>query len=461
MEKTEHGHLTWEPDIRSLEKPYFLGIYHAMEEDIRMGKLPPHTKLPPQRKLAEYLGLNLGTVTRAFRLCEQNGLTYAVTGKGTYVAPGELVQDAPPAQEEESYIDMGRIDSSFCLQPMLMENMRATLQRAGAESCLSQAPPLGMPRHLWAAQKWFARFSLYPKPGEIAVCAGTQAAFTALLTALFSPGDKIAVDSYTNPAFAGAAVRLGLRLVAVAGDGGGMRADQLRKQCNLHHIKGVYLSPSGSNPTNVLMSEKRRKELAEVMEKNKLLILEDDAYGFLSDGQKPLASMLPQQTFFISALPEALSQAMGVTFLSFPKEYAQQIAESLYFTVQSVAPVQVQMAVDMLESGALDTIISQKRRRSEERNDLFAVYFPDCFSGSHPLGLFRWLPLPQGVDGSLFEKKAMRQGLAVRCSSRFALGREEAQYIRVAICTPKDIATLEKGLGLLRRLWEQAHHEMR
>ena len=52
-----------------------------------MAYLSPNTKLPPQRELADYLDINLSTVTRAFKICEVKGLIYAVTGSGTFVAP--------------------------------------------------------------------------------------------------------------------------------------------------------------------------------------------------------------------------------------------------------------------------------------------------------------------------------------------------------------------------------------
>ena len=44
--------------------------------------------LPPQRALAQALEVNLSTVTRAYKEIEQKGLVYAVTGRGTFVAPG-------------------------------------------------------------------------------------------------------------------------------------------------------------------------------------------------------------------------------------------------------------------------------------------------------------------------------------------------------------------------------------
>lgn len=65
----------------------YLSIANLLEQDIINGSLAPNVKLPPQRELADYLDLNLSTITRAFKICELKGLIYAVVGRGTFVSP--------------------------------------------------------------------------------------------------------------------------------------------------------------------------------------------------------------------------------------------------------------------------------------------------------------------------------------------------------------------------------------
>ena len=65
-------------------------------------------KLPPQRELADFLDLNLSTITRAYKLCELKGLLYAVTGRGTFVSSGIHAQDTFLDQDLTA-IEMGMI----------------------------------------------------------------------------------------------------------------------------------------------------------------------------------------------------------------------------------------------------------------------------------------------------------------------------------------------------------------
>ena len=72
--------MTWKPDKQLLKAPLYTSLAKLLEKDIIEGRLTAETKLPPQRELADFLDLNLSTVTRAFKLCEQKGLIYAIIG---------------------------------------------------------------------------------------------------------------------------------------------------------------------------------------------------------------------------------------------------------------------------------------------------------------------------------------------------------------------------------------------
>ena len=47
--------LTWKPDRRRLKRPIYQSLSQQLEQDIADGSLPPGTKLPPQRELADFL----------------------------------------------------------------------------------------------------------------------------------------------------------------------------------------------------------------------------------------------------------------------------------------------------------------------------------------------------------------------------------------------------------------------
>lgn len=81
----ENYPMSWKPSINKNERPIYQAIAGQLEEDILNGVLLPGTKLPPQRELADFLDLNLSTISKVFKVCELKGLLSAAVGSGTYV----------------------------------------------------------------------------------------------------------------------------------------------------------------------------------------------------------------------------------------------------------------------------------------------------------------------------------------------------------------------------------------
>ena len=75
----ENYPLSWIPPWRRNEAPLpkgplYLALAAALEADIASGRLPPGTKLPPQRELADYFDVDFTTLTREADLCRAKNL---------------------------------------------------------------------------------------------------------------------------------------------------------------------------------------------------------------------------------------------------------------------------------------------------------------------------------------------------------------------------------------------------
>ena len=46
--------MSWKPERSRLKRPIYLSLAEQLEKDIAAGFLPPDTKLPPQRELADF-----------------------------------------------------------------------------------------------------------------------------------------------------------------------------------------------------------------------------------------------------------------------------------------------------------------------------------------------------------------------------------------------------------------------
>ncbi len=67
-------------------------IYEQLVEKIKIliieNVLKPNEQMPTVRELASQLTINPNTVQRAYRILEEEGYIYSVTGKGNFVSDG-------------------------------------------------------------------------------------------------------------------------------------------------------------------------------------------------------------------------------------------------------------------------------------------------------------------------------------------------------------------------------------
>src|SRR5580698_10033606 len=84
MPKPIHA-TSWMPRLSRNSGPLYLAIADAVAADIAAGTLEPGMRLPPQRALADVLGIDFTTVTRAYAEARRRGLVEGRVGLGTYV----------------------------------------------------------------------------------------------------------------------------------------------------------------------------------------------------------------------------------------------------------------------------------------------------------------------------------------------------------------------------------------
>ncbi len=85
--------------------PIYLQICRTIKEMILSGFLPDGYKLPPERKLAEQLGVNRSTVLNAYRELKAGGLVDSHVGQGTVVAGFDAMDETEPAARGRTRLD--------------------------------------------------------------------------------------------------------------------------------------------------------------------------------------------------------------------------------------------------------------------------------------------------------------------------------------------------------------------
>ena len=99
----------WWPTLPPDAEPKYQALLDALLRDVESGTLPPGTRLPPQRELAERLRVAIGTVGRAYAEAEQRGVVSGEVGRGTFVrGPEPGLEYGAVDDEDAEVIDLSK-----------------------------------------------------------------------------------------------------------------------------------------------------------------------------------------------------------------------------------------------------------------------------------------------------------------------------------------------------------------
>ncbi|ATH91874.1 GntR family transcriptional regulator [Bacillus glycinifermentans] len=453
----DHYPMSWKPDKKALKRPYYYSIAELLEQDIVNGFLAPGTKLPPQRELADFLDLNFTTVTRAYKLCEFKGLIYAITGSGTFVSPNAARSITISADNITNLIDFGFVASFEQTNGNVSELMQKVAEKSYLDKLLNYNDPTGIPHQKTAGLNWMESFGIQADQEHMAIVSGAQNALAIALTALFEPGNRIATDLYTYSNFIELAKMLHVQLVPIPGDQFGMLPDELEKQCCQTKIHGVFLMPSCCNPTTIMISDFRKHELAAVIRKHHLILIEDDIHAFLtagiiSDYQKPMFNLLPDQSVYICSTSKSICSGLRVAYMVYGDAFRQNILQSIFNVNVKTSSLDAEVVTELILSGKAHEIVSQKKQLAQSANEIYSDYFPPSQPGEHPLSFYRWLSIEENVDSSQLEADLKMRGIRVFHSDRFLSGQTvREKYLRIALSSTNSLEELKVGLDILKQ----------
>lgn len=446
--------MAWKPVLKRNLQPLYISLAMQLEEDIASGKLLPGTKLPPQRELADFLDINVSTVSRAFKICSRKGLLSGCVGSGTYVSYNisTNIFDTP-VQNEVKLIELGSMTPETIPQEEMVSLLQKMMQEPDFDMLFQYSNSI--PKwHKEAAAKLLYRAGCLTNQEQVIFASGGQNSIAAVFVALFQPGDRLGVDPLVYPGIKSAARLFGIQLVAVAQKNNEMSEEGLRYAIQNEAIKGIYIMPEAQNPTTYTMSAKCRIMIARVAKETGLLVIEDGINNLLS--QKSLNTVFseaPENTIFTLSLSKTINPALRLAYMAVPKQYQSELEDALYNINLSQSALLTELASRLIVSGKLDALLSRRRKGIALRNQLTDRILGDYEILGSEESLSRWLLLPAGMTGIQFEQLALKHGVFVYGSERFAVGKDApVGAVRLAVCAPKSLEELERGLLILKDL---------
>lgn len=427
----ENYPMSWKPKLEKTNKPIYLSLADQLEKDIANGVLLPGTKLPPQRELADFLDINVSTISRAFKVCEKKGLLSGAIGSGTFVSYDVNANIFMTPDHVSHLVEMGSMmpETEAVSKGKIIELLQKMIAEPDFEKLLQYGSLEG---RAWQR--------------EAAVLAG-----------LFQPGDKIGTDPLTYPGIKSAAKMLGIQLVPIKHENNEISEEGLLYACKNENIKGVYIIPNYQNPTTHIMSEDCRRMIARTAKEKNLIVIEDGINSLLME--KPLsavAAYATEKTIYIVSMSKSVAPALRLAYIATPKHYMNDLKTALYNINISQSMFLMELASRMIASKNVDKLVDERRQRIRKRNALVNKYLEGYEIMGDDEVIFRWLILPEGIEAEQFQDKALKKGVKVYTAERFTVGNTKPiEAVRLAVAAPESSEELEKGLKILKELLEE------
>ncbi len=292
---------------------------------------------------------------------------------------------------------------------------------------------------------------------EVLITSGSQGILDAIAKILVDPGDVIAVEA---PTYLGALQAFNPyqpRYAQMDTDEDGVIPDSMEAVLQANAVKLVYLTPTFQNPTGRTLTVERRKAVAELAQRFKVLIIEDDPYSDLrysGEVVPTIKSFAPEHVAYAGTLSKILAPGLRLGFCVAPPLVRQWMVIAKQGVDLHTSTYTQALAAEYLSGGYLErhlpTIIALYRPRQEALVNALSEHLPPGFQWTKPQGgMFTWVEGPEGLDAEAVYWRAVERGVAF-VPGKYFYAREGDGLASMRLnFTMSDEATLDRGVRIL------------
>jgi DNA-binding transcriptional MocR family regulator len=297
------------------------------------------------------------------------------------------------------------------------------------------------------------------RPDEIVITAGCVEAVSLSLRVTCRPGDTVAIESPSYFNFLQLIQELGLRALEIpATPREGMSIEALRYAIEHNPVRACLVISNFTNPLGSLMPDAKKRELAELLAKHDIPLIEDDIYGDL-----PFANERPSVAkaydrkgtiLLCSSFSKTLAPGYRVGWIA-PGRFQPEIERlKVLANIATASPTQLAIA-EFLANGGYDHHLRSLRRAYANQvalmGEAIGRHFPPGTRVTRPAGgSILWLELPEYVDAVELYGDALKEGITIAPGPIFSATGKYRNNIRLnAAFWSERIELAIKTLGTL------------
>lgn len=467
---------------RSRHEPLYVQLADHIQERIRSNALPPGTRLPTVRHLAQQLGVTRLTVHSAYAELQAGGWIEATVGRGTFVAartparlarpadrfghevtPAGLMSDMLHMTQLPGLYELAKADPTPALFPLRNWQRASELALAadGAE-LLNYTTSQGDPVLRATLCELVRERGISAGPDEIMVTSGVSQGLALATEVLARPGMTVLVEQPTYLGLLNILAARGVEAVGLPVDEHGLVVAAVEQALHDQRPAFLYTIPTFQNPGGVCLAPERRAALLELARRHNLPIVEDDIYARLAYDTAPPPALKSidrsGQVIYLSSFSKCLMPGLRIG-------YAVAPAASIHKMVLArqahdlCSPLLTQRALALfIERGWLHSHVRRVLPHYRERRDALLQalerFLPADVQWTYPHGgMACWVTLPQLTSSADLYMRAIARGVAFAPGEVFKATSDGQAHFRLCFGaeSPERITEAVATLGSLLR----------
>ena len=303
---------------------------------------------------------------------------------------------------------------------------------------------------------------------ELIITSGSQQGIDLAGRVLVSPGEVVLVELPTFTGGIAAFKNVQADVVGVRQHNDGIDLDDLdrvwqRERAAGKVVKLLYLVPNFQNPTGVLMSLEKRRQVVDWADRRDVLIIEDDPYGSLyfedvvtPAETRPMRAADPSgRVIYLSTFSKTLAPGLRVGWMVAPPSLIERFDTAKQGADLTSGVLTQRLVYEAVRRGVVDRLAPKLRALYQQKR----IAMESALRGAlgHALtwpepkgGFFVWATLPEGDSDVELLERCLAHGLIFVIGSAFYVDGSGHDKIRLSFSAP-GVERINEGVRRLAK----------
>lgn len=298
---------------------------------------------------------------------------------------------------------------------------------------------------------------------DVVVTTGSQQALDLISQIFINPGDVVLAEAPSYVGALGTFRAYQANVVHVSMDAEGLIPEELERvidelEAEGKPVKFLYTIPNFHNPGGVCLSAERRPRIAEICQRRRVLVVEDNPYGLLGFDGDPIPaiqSINPDGVVYLGSFSKTFAPGYRVGWALAPTAVAARLTlanENALLCPSTFAQLSIN---EYLRTYDWYQQVKEYREMYRERGCAMQAaleeYMPMCSWNSPEGGFYTWVRLPEGLDAQAMLPRAVTNLVAYVSGTAFYADGQGRDHMRLSFCYPTP-ERIREGVQRLARV---------